>query len=426
MAESDPFLSGQTTLDSVTYADATPTFAANVRRTPKVKGSIPVGLGALVVGIVLLVVGLEANGAVEAVGGIVLGVAALFVAWRAVERFRRGEVPLPVFFALVAIGIAIFAIFGPLDRVAKIIVVLAGLTALFIAIDRVAKAVRGEQFDTGLNLCFLWIFLIVFGAIFADLLPLAEHQDTTKTISVPGNARPDLFSEHPLGTNNFSLDLLARSVYGARVSLLTATFAVMLSLIIGGSIGMLAGYFRGWLDVVVGLLTDSVLAFPALILLIAIITVLGRPDAMGPAIIKVGASLAIVGLPTMTRLSRANTLVFAQREFVLSARSMGAKNFRIIFREIMPNVMLPLLSYAFIVVAVLIVAEGSLSFLGLGLKPPKPTWGNMIAEGQQANVLKQYPHIPMVPGVVMFLTVYSFNRVGEWARSKWDPREAKV
>jgi len=205
-----------------------------------------------------------------------------------------------------------------------------------------------------------------------------------------------------------------------------AAFAVAISLIVGGTIGMLAGYFRGWLDVVVGLLTDSVLAYPALILLIAIITVLGRPEQMSDAIIKVGVGLAIISIPTMVRLSRANTLVFSQREFVLSARSMGAKNFRIIFREIMPNVALPLLSYAFIVIAVLIVAEGSLSFLGLGLKPPKPTWGNMIAEGQQATVLKKYPHIPMVPGVVMFLTVYSFNRVGEWARSKWDPREAKV
>ena len=426
MAGSEPILRTGDEVSGYAATVMTAVHPGSVRRQPKVKGSIPIGLGALVVGIVLLWIGLDVNDAVEAVAGIVLGVAAVFVAWRAVDRFRQGEVPLPLFFGLVAIGIAIFAIAGPLDRVAKIIVVLAGATALFIAIDRVAKVVKGEQFDTGLNLCFIWIILILFGAVFADLLPLAEHQDTTKTISVPGNARPDLFSEHPLGTNNFSLDLLARSVYGARVSLLTATFAVMVSLIIGGTIGMLAGYFRGWLDVVVGLITDSVLAFPALILLIAIITVLGRPDAMGEAIVKVGFSLAFVGLPTMTRLSRANTLVFAQREFVLSARSMGAKNFRIIFREIMPNVILPLLSYAFIVVAVLIVAEGSLSFLGLGLKPPKPTWGNMIAEGQQANVLKQFPHIPMVPGVVMFLTVYSFNRVGEWARSKWDPREAKV
>ena len=374
----------------------------------------------------LLWIGLVLNDIVEAVSRVIVGLLAVLMAFRAVERFQRERVPLAVFDGVVAVGLAIFAVVGPLDRIDKIVVVLAALTMLFIAIDRIAKVIRGDQFDTGLNLCFLWIFLVVFGAVFAGVLPLAEHQDTTKTISVPGNARPDLFSSHPLGTNNFSLDLLARSVYGARVSLLTATFAVMISLIIGGTIGMLAGYFRGWLDVVVGLLTDSVLAFPALILLIAIITVLGRPEEMGEAIVKVGIGLAIVSIPTMTRLSRANTLVFAQREFVLSARSMGAKNFRIIFREIMPNVALPLLSYAFIVIAVLIVAEGSLSFLGLGLKPPKPTWGNMIAEGQQANVFKQYPHIPMVPGLVMFMTVYSFNRVGEWARSKWDPREAKI
>ena len=398
------------------------------RRTPlsKAKGSVPVGLGALVVAIALLWVGLVLNDIVEGVARGVVGLVAVLLALRAVERFRGDQVVGAVILAVLAVAAAIFAILGPLDRVDKLVVVLAALTFLFIAIDRIAKVLRGEQFDTGLNLCFLWLFLIVFGAIFAGILPLAEHQDTTKTISVPGNARPDLFSEHPLGTNNFSLDLLARSVYGARVSLLTAAFAVMISLIIGGTIGMLAGYFRGWLDVVVGLLTDSVLAYPALILLIAIITVLGRPEQMGEAIVKVGVGLAVVSIPTMTRLSRANTLVFAQREFVLSARSMGAKNFRIIFREIMPNVALPLLSYAFIVIAVLIVAEGSLSFLGLGLKPPKPTWGNMIAEGQQANVLKQYPFIPMVPGVVMFLTVYSFNRCGEWARSKWDPREAKV
>jgi peptide/nickel transport system permease protein len=396
------------------------------QKRSKAKGSVPVGLGALVIGIVLLWIGLVLNDIVEGVSRGVVGVVALLLALRAVERFRGEQVVGAVILAVIAVAIAIFAIVGPLDRIGKLVVVLAALTFVFIAIDRIAKVLRGDQFDTGLNLCFLWIFLIVFGAIFAGVLPLAEHQDTTKTITVPGNARPDLFSSHPLGTNNFSLDLLARSIYGARVSLLTATFAVMISLIIGGTIGMLAGYFRGWLDVVVGLLTDSVLAFPALILLIAIITVLGRPEQMSEAIVKVGVGLAIVSIPTMTRLSRANTLVFAQREFVLSARSMGAKNFRIIFREIMPNVALPLLSYAFIVIAVLIVAEGSLSFLGLGLKPPKPTWGNMIAEGQQANVLKGFPHIPMVPGVVMFLTVYSFNRVGEWARSKWDPREAKV
>jgi len=396
------------------------------RRQTNSKGSIPIGLVALAASIVLLWLGLSVNDAVEGVARGVIGALAALAAFRCYERVLGGKLFTAVVLGIVAVGLALFAILGPVQDVSKIIVVLASMTMLFIAIDRIAKVIKGDDFDTGLNLCFLWLFVIIFSAIFAGLLPLAEHQDTTKTISVPGNARPDLFSKHPLGTNNFSLDILARCIYGARVSLLTAAFAVLISLIIGGTIGMLAGYFRGWLDVLIGLLTDSLLAFPALILLIAIITVLGRPDQMGEAIVKVGVGLAIVSIPTMVRLSRANTMVFAQREFVLSARSMGAKNMRIIFREIMPNVMLPLLSYAFIVIAVLIVAEGSLSFLGLGLKPPKPTWGNMIAEGQQANVLQKYPHIPLVPGLVMFLTVYSFNRVGEWARSKWDPREAKV
>ena len=396
------------------------------RRTTRSKGSVPIGLAALVAAVVLLWIGLAVNDAVEGVARGVVGVLAVLAALRAVDAFKRAKAPLGVVFSVVAVGLALFAILGPVAAVSKIIVVLASSVMMFIAIDRVMKVFKGDQFDTGLNLCFVWIFAIVLSAIFAGVLPLAEHEDTTKTIAVPGNARPDLFSKHPLGTNNFSLDLLARCIYGARVSLLTAAFAVAVSLIIGGIVGMLAGYLRGWLDVIVGVLTDSLLAFPALILLIAIITVLGRPEQMGEAIVKVGIGLAVVSVPTMVRLSRANTLVFAQREFVLSARSMGAKNWRIIFREIMPNVALPLLSYAFIVIAVLIVAEGSLSFLGLGLKPPKPTWGNMIAEGQQANVLKKYPHIPLVPGVVMFLTVYSFNRVGEWARSKWDPREAKI
>jgi peptide/nickel transport system permease protein len=105
---------------------------------------------------------------------------------------------------------------------------------------------------------------------------------------------------------------------------------------------------------------------------------------------------------------------------------MGASNRRIIFREIAPNVALPVLSYSFIIIATLIVAEGSLSFLGIGLKQPNPTWGNMIAEGQVSNVLRKYPHIALVPGFVMFLTVFSFNRVGEKFRSLWDQREAKI
>lgn len=341
---------------------------------------------------------------------------------------RQGSYPLGV--PLLIGGIALVYLFlaplGDLTAWVKIPVSAVGIFIAYLGLDMVMKAWRGSQYPTGLRLAQLWLIVVVASALLADLLPLGEHQNTAATISVPGNRHPDLLSSHPFGTNNFSLDIFARCIYGARVSLLTAFFAVAISLIIGGTIGMTAGYFRGKLDTVVSVFTDSMLAYPALILLIAIITILGRPEKTFEAIWKVGIALAIVGIPTMARLARANTMVFAQREFVLAARSMGAQNSRIIFREIAPNVALPMLSFAFILVANLIVAEGSLSFLGLGIKPPKPSWGNMVAEGQVSTVLKQRPYIPLIPGAVMFLTVFSFNRVGEWARSIWDPRESKV
>jgi peptide/nickel transport system permease protein len=309
--------------------------------------------------------------------------------------------------------------------VVKVPAVLVSIAVVYYGIDRALKTLVSPTIDTGLWLSGLWLVLIIGATTIADALPLGVSSDTTKTLGVAGNARPDLFSSHPLGTNNFGLDLLARSIYAARVSLLTATFAVAVSMLIGGTIGMLAGYFRGPTDRIIGVATDSFLAFPALILLIAIAAILGIPTSVPSAVVKEGAALAIVGIPTMVRLARANTMVFAQREFVLSSRAMGARDSRIIIKEILPNVILPLVSFSFIVIAVLIVAEGSLAFLGLGLQPPLPTWGNMIAEGDIVTIRK-YSFIPLVPGMFMFLTVFSFNRVGDYARSLWDPRSAKM
>lgn len=308
----------------------------------------------------------------------------------------------------------------------RVPVVLVGLAGIYKGLDVLGKHRFGSRFDTGLWLCLGWLILVVGAAVFADILPLAEHQDTTKTIRDPLYARPDLISSHPLGTNRFSLDLLARVIYGARVSLLTALLAVVLSLIVGMTIGVLAGYYRGWGDQVIGVITDALLSFPPLLLLVAVGAVIGKPKTPTESVVKVGIALAIVSVPTMLRIARANTLVYAQREFVVAARAMGAKNLRIVVRELFPNVLLPLVSYAFIIVAALIVAEGSLGFLGLGLQQPKPTWGNMIAEGREIDVLRKHPHVVFVPATVMFLTVFSFNRVGEKARQLWDPRDVKV
>lgn len=330
---------------------------------------------------------------------------------------------------LLAAGIAVVYIglvpMGHVTGIIKVPVVLAGIALTYMGVDGLAKAWWGPQVETAFWVSVFWLVALILAAIFADFLPLGEAVDTTKTITIPGNTPPDLFSAHPLGTNNFSLDLLARSIYAARVSLLTAGLAVVLSMLIGVPIGMYAGYYRGRLDRIVSVFNDSFLAFPALIVLIALASVLGVPTSVPEAIIKEGVALALIGIPTMIRLARANTLVFAQREFVVASRAMGARDRRILSREILPNVLLPLVSLALIIIAVLIVAEGSLAFLGLGLQPPQPSWGNMIAEGT-ITVVQDYPFIPLVPGVFMFLTVFSFNRIGERARQRWDPRQAKI
>ena len=345
------------------------------------------------------------------------------VEYHKVNRRGRGLVGVVVA-GIVAMWLAL-VVLGDQDGIIKVPLTLLGVAGVLSGIHLACTGIWGERFETGFWLSVLWVVTLSLAATFAAWLPLAEHVDTTKTIAEPGNLRPDLFSSHPLGTNNFSLDLLAQSIYGARVSLLTSVLAVMVSMTIGGLIGLFAGYFRGWTDTTIGVFGDALLAFPPLILLVALAAVFGEPENVPDAIVKTGIALAVVGIPTAMRLSRANTMVFAQREFVLASRSMGAKNSRIVLRELLPNVALPIVSYGFIIIAVLIIAEGSLSFLGLGLQQPQPTWGNMIAEAD-LTTLRDDPHIALVPGAFMFITVYAFNRIGERARNSWDARESKV
>lgn len=303
---------------------------------------------------------------------------------------------------------------------------LAGTGALVYAGYATAgRGLWGEGWDPGFWFCCTWLAALFSAAVLADVLPLAEHVDIAKSIAEPGNASPDLISSHPLGTNNLSLDLLARCLYGARVSLLTSLLAVSLGLIVGGAVGMTAGFIGGWFDRIVEVVTNTMLAFPALILLIALAAVLGRPTSISGAILKTGVALAVVVLPVLVRLARTHTLLLAQREFVTASEMIGARRSRIIVTEILPNVAIPLLAYSFVLLAVMIVAEGSLAFLGLGLAQPEPTWGNMIAEGG-LRTLVDHPHIPLVPGAFMFLTVLSLNRVGERLTTGRDGRISQL
>ncbi|MGE0878422.1 MAG: ABC transporter permease [Acidimicrobiia bacterium] len=317
---------------------------------------------------------------------------------------------------IAAIAIALLAL--DLSAAVQVVVVGVGATVAYRGLDLVARTLFGASFETSVWLCGLWLTVVALSAILAGVLPLSESKDVSKTLLEPVLVRPDLLSKHPLGTDKQGLDILGGLVYGARVSLVVGLGAAFIGMTIGSLIGISAGYFKGRFDAVVGLLSDSMLAFPPLILLLAMVSVLQ------PSVRNVTIALAVLGIPTYIRLSRANTILFSEREFVLAARSLGAKSRRIIFRELLPNVLLPVLSFAFVGVALLIVAEASLSFLGLSIKRPNPTWGNMIAAGQ--DNFDKHPHLVFVPGTILFITVYALNRVGDKARSLWDNRQSRL
>ena len=346
-----------------------------------------------------------------------------YVAGEVVDPLSRANRLMRVAYGLIggvaAIIIGLMVLTG-VNAGYRVLLTVGGLVLLFLAIDNAGKLIRGPLFETGLWLSAAWVVITGLSAAFADFLPISEAKDASATIfdGTPTLKRPDLLSAHPLGTDRQALDVLGGIIYGARVSLQVSVLAVAIGILVGGTIGVIAGFFKGRLDTGIGVLTDSLLAFPPLILLLALASVMDRSPR------NMAIALAILGIPTYIRLARVNTMVFAEREFVLASRAMGASRRRIIFKELVPNVTLPIFSYAFIIIAVLIVAEASLSFLGLGIQRPDPTWGNMIAAGQ--DDFDRHPHLVFAPGIAMFLTVFALNRVGEKARELWDPRQANL
>ena len=277
-----------------------------------------------------------------------------------------------------------------------------------------------RRVDLLLVLCAGWVIVLGLAALFAPLLPLGEHEDVAATMLDPTYLPPFTYADHPLGTNGYGLDMLARVIYGARASLTISLLAVTIGLVVGGTVGVVAGFYRRRVDTVIGVFTNALLAVPPLILLIVLATVLE------PKVRNMAFALSLLTIPTMVRLARANTIAYSQREFVLAARAIGATRGRIMLRELVPNVLPPMLSMAVVVISGLIVAEASLSFLGLGIQPPSPTWGNMIAEAEANDTMTLHPFVLLVPGTFLFLTVFSFNLLGERAQQRWDPRGAKL
>jgi peptide/nickel transport system permease protein len=259
-----------------------------------------------------------------------------------------------------------------------------------------------------------WLALVVVLAVLAPILPIADPSEIGN-----GDIGAGLLSgDNLLGTDVAGRDLLARTVYGARISLLIGFASVSFGMLIGGTLGIIAGYHRGKLESSLMGAMDVSLAFPAIVFAILLVTMLGRE--LGSILLAIG----IISIAPICRLARANTLAFSQREFVTAARGLGAKDLRIMRRELLPNVVVPMMSLALLGVGLAIVAEGSLAFLGLSVQGDTLTWGNLIQEGASGNTLRTTPLSAFVPITALLLTVLSLNFVGDRLRSHFEVREA--
>jgi len=257
-----------------------------------------------------------------------------------------------------------------------------------------------------------WMIFVFAAAAFAGLLPFSPTDMDMLERRAPPSAL------HWLGNDGLGRDELARLIYGARISLTVGLCAPIIGITIGGALGMLAGYFRGRFEALVVGSMDVLLAFPPLILALAVTAYLGQ------SLLNLTCILGVLGIPAFMRVARAATLTLARREFVIAAQALGATHARILLRELLPNVFLPLLAFFLLGVAVTIVVEGALSFLGLGVPPPISSWGSMIGEGRES--LEIAPRLAFLPAITMFLTVLSFNLVGDTLRALTDPRQGAL
>jgi ABC-type dipeptide/oligopeptide/nickel transport system permease subunit len=225
---------------------------------------------------------------------------------------------------------------------------------------------------------------------------------------------PEDQPQHLLGIDGNVRDQFSRIVYGARVSLRIGIFTVAFAAIVGTALGALAGYWGGWFDNIVMRMMDVVLAFPFFLLAIAIVFVLG------PSLQNAMLAIAIVSIPAYARVVRATVLSVRETDYVEASRALGASNFDILFRRILPNALPPLIVLATLGVATAILDTAALSFLGLGAQPPTPEWGTML--GTERNQIFSAPHLVFAPGVAISITVLAFNLLGDGLRDALDPR----
>ncbi len=259
------------------------------------------------------------------------------------------------------------------------------------------------------GLCIITFFALL--AVLAPLLPIPSP-DATNWSAI----RKAPSAMHWLGTDDIGRDILSRMIWGAQASLLAGVVSVAIAVAIGVPFGLISGYFGGWTDQIISRITEAFLAMPFLITAIALAAFLG--PSLTNAMIAIGLS----AMPVFIRLTRGQVLSVKTEDYVEGARSIGLRHSSIILRYILPNVFAPILVQATLTIATAIIAEASLSFLGLGQQPPAPSWGSMLNVAK--NYLSQAPWMAMWPGIAIFLVVIGFNLLGDGLRDALDPREA--
>ncbi len=259
-----------------------------------------------------------------------------------------------------------------------------------------------------------WIVSISLAAALAPWLPL---KDPDNNFLIRGDRPPYSPSgTHWFGADQDARDVFSRTIYGARISLIVGFVAIAFGMLVGGTLGIIAGYFRGWWDRIVTFCFTVLLSFPSLVLAILITTLMDR------SLVTISLTLGFLAIAPVGRLARATTIQFADREFVVAARTIGAKHPRIIVRELLPNVVIPMGALALLGMAVAIVAEGGLAFLGLSVQDGE-SWGKLILLGSGTRELENAPWIAFAPILILFLTVVAFNFAGDKLRAHFDVKE---
>lgn len=265
-----------------------------------------------------------------------------------------------------------------------------------------------------------WLVALVLAAIFADLLPLKDPDATFR-----GVARSGPSAAHWFGADNIGHDVFSRTIFGARRSLSVAAVATVVGLTVGGAVGLVAGYYRRRLDGAIAAVLNILLAIPGLVLALALVAFFAPPGSATPTQQTIWATVAlsILAVPTIARVARAQTMAWADRDFVLASRTLGTRNLRIMTREVLPNILPAMFSFAFLGLAVLIIVEAALAFFGVG-DVSGVSWGIMIQNGRAQ--LDRAPHMVLFPSLFMFLTILALNVVGDQMRSRFDVRESGI